>query len=648
MAGFAAGSPTATDPSLVEALIDLLHDRGFANVAVVSAADSSALWAANRDVYALSDLLGYRFVTPNGRSYDIIDLGDAPDHDAFPTTSALHGCGLSREWLDADIRIVFTKNRTDEANGYALCLDTLIGVLPVIDKDLHYRHRRHPGDVVAALLSVAPVQLCLIDAVISAHGIAGQRAPTPIATETIVAAHHPVLADYVGALRMGLDPSLSPLFERVRRTYALPSRYTVSGSLAPYSDWINVPAPLLRTAQMRSNTEMLDRLVTPWLQQLDAELFPLKQPLDARLNAMLASTFADNHWLAILANALIGCIGEAVASYRVMFDKDALHHESVPLGIDTAAIPAGAFDDLVEELRRLEPVAEAAPEVSDTLRWRYVGQAVVFRYTMLLPVNYEFFVRKVDIARTIQFMNDYLGGVVVPLLHDDAQRPVRQAERNIYLPQPNYIVLYQGKPIDVSKLEVVEYEDHRQRLYWKTIASENASATYDDGIATFECDHDGTRVTITGRQQFALPLFWQVFDLDLVPDLKAALVTHAYQTFFDRTLANFEALVEGRDIRIGKPTDEPSPLPVEQLMPLLQKIGEMAMPLVQNLVRTAQLSPAEPRRSIDADGFTHITPMVPEQQQATEPDYWIAEIGRFLDGFGLAAQRDLTYTNDAA
>ena len=139
-----------------------------------------------------------------------------------------------------------------------------------------------------------------------------------------------------------------------------------------------------------------------------------------------------------------------------------------------------------------------------------------------------------------------------------------------------------------------------------------------------------------------------MFDLDLVPDLKAALVTHAYQTFFDRTLANFEALVEGRDIRIGKPTDEPSPLPVEQLMPLLQKIGEMAMPLVQNLVRTAQLSPAEPRRSIDADGFTHITPMVPEQQQATEPDYWITEIGRFLDGFGLAAQRDLTYTNDAA
>ena len=198
------------------------------------------------------------------------------------------------------------------------------------------------------------------------------------------------------------------------------------------------------------HTEMLDRLVTPWLQQLDAELFPLKQPLDARLNAMLASTFADNHWLAILANALIGCIGEAIASYRVMFDKDALHHESVPLGIDTAAIPAGAFDRSGGGIARLEPVAEAAPEVSDTLRWRYVGQAVVFRYTMLLPINYEFFVRKVDIARTIQFMNDYLGGVVVPLLHDDAQTS-RQTGRTQHLPAATE--LYRAVPGQADRCE---------------------------------------------------------------------------------------------------------------------------------------------------------------------------------------------------
>ena len=125
------------------------------------------------------------------------------------------------------------------------------------------------------------------------------------------------------------------------------------------------------------------------------------------------------------------------------------------------------------------------------LGWRYLDEAVVFRYTRALPIDFALFVRHVDIARTIQFMNDYLGGVVVALAHDTSGRPVRQAERNIYLPQPNYLVLYQGKPIDVSKLEVVEYAADRHRLYWKTVLSENGSATYDDGIATFERTSDG-------------------------------------------------------------------------------------------------------------------------------------------------------------
>ena len=149
---------------------------------------------------------------------------------------------------------------------------------------------------------------------------------------------------------------------------------------------------------------------------------------------------------------------------------------------------------------------------------------------------------------------------------------------------------------------------------------------------------DGTRVTIIGRQQFTLPLFWQVFDLDLVPDLKARLVTHAYQTFFDRTIANFEALVEGRDIRIGRPMDEPAPVAAEQLMPLLQKLGETAMPLLQRTLRgdTAQ---ADASQWTDADGFTHGTSVT--ETSATEPDRWMAELSRFVEGLRRAAQRDL-------
>jgi uncharacterized protein (DUF362 family) len=652
LAGYTAASPLATDPSLVEALIDLLHDRSFADVAVAGAADSSALWAENRDLYALTDLLGYRFVTPQGRSYDILDLADAPDNAVFPLGSALLGTGISRAWVDADIRIVFAKNRTDEEAGYSLGLDTLIGVLPLADKSLHYRRRRHPGDVVNALLAVAPVDLVLIDAIVSSHGAGGRRSPDPIATNTLIAATDIVLADYIGALKMGLDPVVSPIFARVLHSHPLPTRYTVSGSLAPYAGWQNVPVPVLRSTQARASAVALDRLVEPWLQFLDPEMFALKNPLDARMNATLAGFFADagesptSRGLLVAVNLLIGLVGQIVESYRTMFDKDALHHRAVPLGIDLSSIEDAAFDRLVDELTQLEPIAAGAPLMSEGLRWRYVEDAVVFHYSRTLPIAFDTFVQRVDVASTIQFMNDYLGGVVVPIAHDEAGRAVRQAERNIYLPQPNYLVLCQGKPIDVSKLEVVEYGADRHRLYWKTIASENNSATYDDGIATFERAAEGTCITTVGRQLFALPLFWQVFDLNLVPDIRSALVTHAYRTFFDRTLANFEALEEGRDIRLGRPVDEPAPVTAEQLVQLLGRIGEIATPLLQRPTSVPAPSVSKEHREIDADGFVHVRP-APQSQSVAEAtaldlDRWVAEIARFIGGLQQATQRDLT------
>ncbi len=313
------------------------------------------------------------------------------------------------------------------------------------------------------------------------------------------------------------------------------------------------------------------------------------------------------------------------------------------------SIPKDAFDGLVGELRQIERIAHDAPRASDELRWRYFDEAVVFSYSRTLPIDHGVFVQHVDIARTIGFMNDYLGGVVVPLAHDAAGRPVRQAERNIYLPQPNYLVLYDGKPIDVSKLEVIEYGSDCHRLYWKTVFSDNGSARYDDGIASFVRQTGGTTVTIVGRQQFTLPAFWRVFDLNRVPDLKSMLVTHAYRTFFDRTIANFEALIEGRDIRIGRPVDEPAMPPIELIMPLLTRIGDIAMPLLQGITSNRDGAPAPDTRRVDADGFVHITPVQPMvRDEASEPERWGREITRFLSGLGDALRRDLAQSGQPA
>ena len=163
--------------------------------------------------------------------------------------------------------------------------------------------------------------------------------PTRSDTNTLIAASDIVLADYIGALKMGLDPACHQYSRSVLRRHPLPTRYTVSGSLAPYAGWHNVPLPLLRSTQARAGAVTFDRLIEPWLQLLDPELFPLKNPLDARMNATLADFFADadesptSQGLLVVANLLLGMFGQVVESYRTMFDKDGLHRRSVPLGI---------------------------------------------------------------------------------------------------------------------------------------------------------------------------------------------------------------------------------------------------------------------------------------------------------------------------
>jgi hypothetical protein len=126
-----------------------------------------------------------------------------------------------------------------------------------------------------------------------------------------------------------------------------------------------------------------------------------------------------------------------------------------------------------------------------------------------------------------------------------------------------------------------------------------------------------------------------MFDLNLVPDIKAALINHAYRDFFDRTIANLEALVEGRNIRLGRAADEPARPAEEWLAPLLQQVGEIIVPLLHDMNSVAQTAPAG---TPDADGFIHVQPNAAAK---AAPPPWIEQISHFVKGFSEAVQRDL-------
>src|SRR2546426_5368311 len=125
------GSPTATDPALVEGLIRLLNRRGYMRVAVGAASDESGMWLDNRDPPILADLSGYRFETTDGQPYEVLDLSEDQVFGGFGPESVLAGSCLGRAWSEAHFRICFGKVKTDDENFFVLGAESLCDILPL-------------------------------------------------------------------------------------------------------------------------------------------------------------------------------------------------------------------------------------------------------------------------------------------------------------------------------------------------------------------------------------------------------------------------------------------------------------------------------------------------------------------------------------
>lgn len=615
MDALSAGSPVATDPQLVEHLADILYDAGCTEVAIGGTRDSTALWLDNRDPFILADMLGYRYETPLGRPYDVIDLAEDLVECPFPPTGSLAGSMVARAWIEADLRIVFASNRTDLADGYALCLSTLLGALPLTDKDYQYRLRRDRGAVTTALNAAAPAHFAFIDAVRSAHGPGGAIAPRAIATDTMIASPSAALADYHGALLMGLDPFVSRAAQQVLRTPGLLASAKLVGPLDPYPGWINIQPLQREAAAFRERSVAISRSAPPLAAEVDRELFPFVNPVIDRINAVVAPFLAtavdraDGHMLTQI-DYWLGQIGFAAEAWAMHHDKDALLRIEAPIDIDPVALTDANFEALAGDILPLVDLLRGIPADETGLRWRSLDGAILFDGARRYPIPFEQFVGSVPIHRTIQFMNDYIGGEARPIAQDARGRVTRQVERNLYLPQPNYTVLLGGTVIDVTKIETIGYGQRRQQMIWKTIGSANGSALVDDGIVTFEALSTDTLVSVVGLQRFCLPSLLEAVNLDLFPEIKAMLVTEAYRRFFQRTFANLEAVAEGREIRIGKPwcdEDASEPLPIECWINYARARIETSdidpKALLDRFM--AQRGAASPPARIDADGFHH-------------------------------------------
>lgn len=299
----------------------------------------------------------------------------------------------------------------------------------------------------------------------------------------------------------------------------------------------------------------------------------------------------------------------AAEAWAVVVAKDRVARREVALGFDPADHSPDDYDAVADYLAPLAAEAAVAPMTAAGLRWTYRGPAVLFEMRRLLNAPFDEVVARVDVSAAIRTMSDYIGGASAVVSRDGSGRVTRQAERNLYLPQPNWIALSGGRFIDVCKLEVVHYGDDEHRIAWRTISSPNGSAVFDDGtVILTRYGAAQTEVTVAGLQQFTLPPFWAALEPYLVPAVKDALVEESYRRFFATTLDNIEAVYEGRDHRIGRDRTAADDEPPEQRLGDALRAARALLPAhpVADALRwwQRQTAPPEPD-DVDEHGFRH-------------------------------------------
>ena len=339
-------------------------------------------------------------------------------------------------------------------------------------------------------------------------------------------------------------------------------------------------------------------------------------------------------------------IAEASAqTWATVFDKERVLRRAVDLGFDPADHSNADYDAVADYMAPLETEASRARLTPSGLRWCYRGEAVLFEMTRMLNAPYDDLVERVDIASAIRMMSDYIGGASAVVSRDTQGRVLRQAERNVYLPQPNWLAFSGGDVIDVCKLEVLRYEEDWRRIAWRTIHSPNGSATHDDGTVTYQRQgRDRTLVTVRGLQEFTLPPFWAALDPWLAPAIKDALVEDSYRRFFTATLDNVEACYEGREFRVGRDREPADDEPPEERFKQTWSVMRQVLPdrPLDALVRQMQLRAAPQAHEVDEDGFRHFDGGRVTRAGSTEPPAWSKAVRGWFDEWAEILAEDAT------
>lgn len=214
------------DPELVDGVARYLLRHGVHDVAVLEAPTVYGNAYGNRSVAAVASYFG--FESP---SYRVVDIGQ----DLRPITyeRGFVQQAISGEWLDADLRIVMPKLRTDPTEFAHLSLSTLEGSTGPIDDTFYAGRQIDFRSATMMLLDAAPPDFAVIDAwspvADGPFGVMGCHRPANI--RYIYAGADALSVDEVVLGDLGIrDPRLAPIVRQVYHWFGLsPADIPVDG-----------------------------------------------------------------------------------------------------------------------------------------------------------------------------------------------------------------------------------------------------------------------------------------------------------------------------------------------------------------------------------------------------------------------------------
>ena len=282
-----ADRSNVSDPELVDGLARYLLRHGVRDVVVLEAPTVYETCFEHRTVAEVAQYFG--FVSD---AYRIVDIGQ--DLRPFTFGRGFVQQAVSGSWLDADLRIVMPKLRTDPTEFAHLGLSTLEGSTGAIDETFYASRRVDFRSATMMLLDVAPPDFSVVDA----------WAPVADGPFGVMGCHHPARVRYIyaGADALAVDevvlgdlgvpdPRLAPIVRKVHHWFGLSQKH------APVDGFRPDLHAALRGAHSSRPLRMLGTLSYPiymylsdegqlFVPEFDAAAFPPSEPVGVATRAV--------------------------------------------------------------------------------------------------------------------------------------------------------------------------------------------------------------------------------------------------------------------------------------------------------------------------------------------------------------------------